>query len=90
MHKVCEHHTPVFPQSRSPFSASLQTFCWTACAYLNTQKCGLCCSINCQMKAHVLYLRCIESLVLVGNFELKPYPEVGNFELKSYPKGWEV
>ena len=26
----------VFPQSRSPFSASLQTFCLTAHAYLNT------------------------------------------------------
>ena len=31
----------VFPQSRSPFSASLQTFCLTARAYLNTQKYGL-------------------------------------------------
>ena len=28
----------VFPQSRSPFSTSLQTFCLTARAYLNTQK----------------------------------------------------
>ena len=31
----------VSPQSRSPFSASFQTFCLTARAYLNTQKYGL-------------------------------------------------
>ena len=28
----------VSPQSSSLFSASFQTFCLTACAYLNTQK----------------------------------------------------
>ena len=39
-----EPHTPVgrtfsiSPQSRSLFSASFQTFCLTAPAYLNTQK----------------------------------------------------
>ena len=37
-------HT-VSPQSCSPFSASLQTFCLTACTYLNTQKYGLFCSL---------------------------------------------
>ena len=31
----------VSPQSHSPFSASFQTFCLTARAYLNTQKYGL-------------------------------------------------
>ena len=31
----------VSPQSRSPFSASFQTFCLTAHAYQNTQKYGL-------------------------------------------------
>ena len=31
----------VSPQSRSLFSASFQTFCLTAHAYLNTQKYGL-------------------------------------------------
>ena len=38
---------PIFsvsPQSHSPFSASFQTFCLTARAYLNTQKYGLFCS----------------------------------------------
>ena len=35
----------VSPQSRSLFSASFQTFCLTARAYLNTQKYGLCCSL---------------------------------------------
>ena len=34
----------VSPQSCSLFSASFQTFCWTARAYLNTQKYGLFCS----------------------------------------------
>ena len=33
------------PQSRSLFSASLQTFCLTARAYLDTQKYGLFCSL---------------------------------------------
>ena len=31
----------VFPQSRSPFSASHQTFCLTVCSYLTKQKYGL-------------------------------------------------
>ena len=35
----------VSPQSRSLFSASFQTFCLTALAYLNTQKYGLFCSL---------------------------------------------
>ena len=35
----------VSPQSHSPFSASFQTFCLTARAYLNTQKYGLFCSL---------------------------------------------
>ena len=34
------------PQSRSLFSASFQTFCLTARAYLNTQKYGLFCSLK--------------------------------------------
>ena len=33
-------------KSRSLFSASFQTFCLTARAYLNTQKYGLLCSLN--------------------------------------------
>ena len=33
------------PQSRSLFSASFETFCLTARAYLNTQKYGLFCSL---------------------------------------------
>ena len=42
-----EPHTPtrVSPQSRSLFSASFQTFCLTARAYLNAQKYGLFCSL---------------------------------------------
>ena len=36
---------PVSLQSRSLFSASFQTFCLTARAYLNTQKYGLFCSL---------------------------------------------
>ena len=35
----------VSPQSRSLFSASFQTFCLSARAYLNTQKYGLFCSL---------------------------------------------
>ena len=47
-----EAHTPVgfplgrVPRSRSLFSASFQTFCLTARAYLNTQKYGLFCSLD--------------------------------------------
>ena len=40
-----EKKNPVSPQSRSLFSASFQTFCLTARAYLNTQKYGLFCSL---------------------------------------------
>ena len=36
----------VSPQSRCLFSASFQTFCLTARAYLNTQKYGLFCSLR--------------------------------------------
>ena len=36
----------VSPQSRSLFSASFQTFCLTARAYLNKQKYGLFCSLK--------------------------------------------
>ena len=36
----------VSPQSHSPFSASFQTFCLTARAYLNKQKYGLFCSLS--------------------------------------------
>ena len=37
----------VCPQSRSLFSASFHTFCLTARAYLNTQKCELFCRLSC-------------------------------------------
>ena len=52
-----EPHTPVgifsvSPQSRSLFSASFQTFCLTARAYLNTQKYGLFCSLDWLKMAH--------------------------------------
>ena len=40
----------VSPQSLSLFSASFQTFCLTACPYLNTQKYGLFCSLGVQEK----------------------------------------
>ena len=36
----------VSPQSHFPFSASFQTFCLTAQAYLNTQRYGLFCSLT--------------------------------------------
>ena len=42
----------VSPQSRSLFSASFQTFCLTARAYLNTQKYGLFCSLDWLKMAH--------------------------------------
>ena len=41
------HARSVSPQSHSPFSASFQTFCLTARAYLNTQKYGLFCTLRC-------------------------------------------
>ena len=40
------HNFCVSPQSRSLFSASLQTFCLMVRAYLSTQKYGLFCSLN--------------------------------------------
>ena len=44
----------VSPQSRSLFSASFQTFCLTARAYLNTQKYGLFCSLRLRETAQQL------------------------------------
>ena len=41
------------PQSRSPFSASLQTFCLTIHAHLNTQKYGS----FCNLRARVMHLQ---------------------------------
>ena len=46
----------VTPQSRSPFSASLQTFCLTADTYLNRQKYGLFCSLLGLTAMRYLYL----------------------------------
>ena len=43
-------------QSRSPFSASLQTFCLTAGTYLNRQKYGLFCSLLGLTAMRYLYL----------------------------------
>ena len=40
------HKMHVSPQSRSLFSTSLQTFCLSACVYLNTQKYRLFCSLE--------------------------------------------
>ena len=45
-------------QSRSPFSASLQTFCLTAGTYLNRQKYGLFCSLLGLTAMRYLYLNC--------------------------------
>ena len=44
--KLASLTRPTAPQSRSLFSASFQTFCLTARAYLNKQKYGLCCSLT--------------------------------------------
>ena len=45
--RACEaREKSVSPQSHSLFSALFQTFCLTARAYLNTQKCGLFCSLG--------------------------------------------
>ena len=55
----------VSPQSRSLFSASFQTFCLTAGAYLNRQKYGLFCSL---LKWRVTYLFTLYQIALrVGN-----------------------
>ena len=56
----------VSPQSRSLFSASFQTFCLTARAYLNTQKYGLFCSLsNCWVWASEHLKKC-RSVCRVG------------------------
>ena len=44
----------VSPQSRSLFSASFQTFCLTARAYLNTQKYGLFCSLRSWQRERIM------------------------------------
>ena len=55
----------VSPQSRSLFSASFQTFCLTAGAYLNRQKYGLFCSL---LKWRVTYVFTLYQIALrVGN-----------------------
>ena len=46
------HARSVSPQPHSPFSASFETFCLTARAYLNTQKYGLFCSLVCMLSAN--------------------------------------
>ena len=45
----------VSPQSQSLVSASFQTFCLTARAYLNTQKYGLFCSLEGFWNSQVAY-----------------------------------
>ena len=45
-HRNTDRIFSVSPQSRSLFSASFQTFCLTARAYLNTQKYGPFCSLT--------------------------------------------
>ena len=56
---------PSLPQSRSLFSASFQTFCLTAGAYLNRQKYGLFCSL---LKWRVTYLFTLyQTAFRVGN-----------------------
>ena len=59
-HRLCRRtatstHFSVSPQSRSPFSASPQTFCLTVRANLNTQKYGLFCSLE-PLKGHLPFL----------------------------------
>ena len=52
-HVTYSTHFSVSPQSRSPFSASLQTFCLTIHAHLNTQKYGP----FCNLRARVMHLQ---------------------------------
>jgi len=40
-----------------------------------------------QLQGNIFYFRWLKILGVVGNFELKPFPNVGDFELKYYPKG---
>ena len=54
-HVTYSTHFSVSPQSRSPFSSSLQTFCLTVRANLNTQKYGLFCSLE-PLKGHLPFL----------------------------------
>ena len=59
-HRLCRRtatstHFSVSPQSRSPFSASPQTFCLTVRANLNKQKYGLFCSLE-PLKGHLPFL----------------------------------
>ena len=54
----------VSPQSRSLFSASFQTFCLTARAYLNTQKYGLFCSLSFQMRPSHEYVTTFNNMTI--------------------------
>ena len=64
----------VSPQSRSLFSASFQTFCLTARAYLNTQNHGLFCSCF----AALFFQQCWELLRPIRLSKLRVWP-VPNF-----------
>ena len=54
-HVTYSTYFSVSPQSRSPFSSSLQTFCLTVRANLNTRKYGLFCSLE-PLKGHLPFL----------------------------------
>ena len=54
----------VYPQSRSLFSASFQTFRLTARAYSNTQEYGLFCSLSFQMRSSHEYVTTFNKMTI--------------------------
>ena len=72
MREAREPHTPVSPQSRSLFSASFQTFCLTARAYLNTQKYWLFCSLRHHWKGKERQIAIFESEWLKTSKDIAP------------------
>ena len=93
-YRACEAREKknVSPQSRSLFSASFQTFCLTARAYLNTQKYGLFCSLKQSQRSQLgvcvllLALLCCLSLLRFIETAKKNQQYVGPLKWESRQK----
>ena len=76
------------PQFRSLFSASFQTFCLTARAYLNTQKYGLFCSLKQSQRSQLGV--CVLLLALLCCLSLLRFVETGKKNQQCVgPLKWE-
>ena len=63
----------VYPQSRSPFSASLRTFCLTGRRYLNMQQYRLFCSLLFYWQTRVYFCRIIDGVEFWTLAQRRPF-----------------